>query len=36
MECLQHLCTPDEVCLPQFVCPDEMGDSVDDIKTMLH
>jgi hypothetical protein len=32
---LQHLCTIDEFSVPAFVCPDEMGDGVDDIDTMF-
>jgi len=34
-ECLQLLCAVDELCVPAFVGPDEMGDLVDDIETMF-
>jgi len=33
-EFLQLLCTVDEVRVPAFVRPDEMGDLVDDIETI--
>jgi len=32
---LQPLCALDELCVPAFVGPDEMGDGVDDIDTMF-
>jgi len=35
MQHLQILCAVDELCVPGFVGPDEMGDGVDDIDTML-
>ena len=35
MERLQLLCTIDELCVPAFVGPDEIGDSVDDIESMF-
>jgi hypothetical protein len=34
-ECAQLLCAIDELSLPAFVGPDEMGDLLDDIKTMF-
>jgi hypothetical protein len=34
-ERLQLLCAVDELCVPAFVGPDEMGDLVDDIETMF-
>jgi len=34
-ESLQLLCAVDELCVPAFVGPDEMGDGVDDIDTMF-
>jgi hypothetical protein len=34
-ERLQLLCTVDPFCVPAFVCPDEMADSVDEIDTMF-
>jgi len=35
-ERLQLLCCCDELCVPAFVTPDEMGEVVDDINTMFH
>jgi len=35
-ERLQLLCAVDELCVPAFVGPDEMGDLVDDIETMFN
>jgi len=32
---LQLLCAVDELCVPAFVSPDEMGELVDDIETMF-
>jgi hypothetical protein len=34
-ERLQLLCAVDELCVPAFVGPDEMGDGVDDIDSMF-
>jgi len=34
-ECLQQLHAFDDLCVPVFVGPDEMGDSVDDIETVF-
>jgi len=34
-ERLQLLCAIDELCVPAFVDPDEMGNVVDDIDTMF-
>jgi len=34
-ERLQLLCAVDELCVPAFVGPDEMGEAVDDIDTMF-
>jgi hypothetical protein len=34
-ECLQLLCVVDELSVPAFVGPDEMGDLVDDMETMF-
>ena len=34
-ERLQLLCAVDELCVPAFVGPDEMGDLADDIETMF-
>jgi hypothetical protein len=34
-ESLQLLCTVDELCVPAFDGPDEMGDLVDDIESMF-
>jgi hypothetical protein len=34
-ERLQLLCVDDELCVPAWVGPDEMGEVVDDIGTML-
>jgi len=36
MGCLQPLCAVDELCVPAFVSPDEMGDLVDDIEAMFN
>jgi len=32
---LQLLCAVDELCVPAFFGPDEMGDLVDDIQTIF-
>jgi len=34
-KCLQLLYAVDELCVPAFVGPDEMGEVVDDIDTMF-
>jgi len=34
-QCLQLLCTIDELCVPAFVSPAEMGEVVDNINTMF-
>jgi len=34
-ECLQLLCAVDELFVPAFVCPDEMGEVVRDIDTLF-
>jgi hypothetical protein len=36
MELLQLLYTVDELCVPVFVGPDEMGEVVDDIDGMIN
>jgi len=35
-ERLQLVCAIDELCIPAFVGPDEMGEVVDDVDTMFH
>jgi len=35
MQHLHLLCTIDELCVPAFCGPDEMGEVVDDINTMF-